>query len=215
MDKQNIYQKLLEVQKNAKAPRSISGKFGKGRSAEQVLEAYKPICNEHGLYLYTSDIVKQVGDRNYIETTATVVNVDNPTETHSATAGAWENKVEMSKGGSAILDTSQVTGKTSSYAKKYALQNLFAIDDTKDADNEPPVAKPKIDKEAIKTEKAKKLRRVMADLNVVDEDDKLDFFQDALGKNSVETINDIDKAIEFAETKLKDLDDASREGAKQ
>lgn len=132
----NIYTKLLAVQKTAKSPRDVSGKFGKSRSAERILEAYKPVCNDNGLYLFTTDVIIRHGDRNYVETTATVINTENPTETHSATAEAWENIVEMSKGGSAILDTSQVTGKTSSYAKKYALQNLFAIDDTKDADND-------------------------------------------------------------------------------
>lgn len=131
----NVYQRLLNVQKAAHAPREISGKFGKARSAEQILEAYKPICNEQGLYLYTSDEMVQVGDRNYVTATATVVDIATK-DSHSATASAWENVVEKSSSGNAILDTSQVTGKTSSYAKKYALQNLFAIDDTKDADQD-------------------------------------------------------------------------------
>lgn len=132
----NVFQRLLNVQKTAKAPREISGKFGKGRSAEQILEAYKPVCNDNGLFLYTSDIIVHVGDRNYVTTTATVVNVDKPEEAHSASASAWEGNIPLSNSGSEILDTSQVSGKTSSYAKKYALQNLFAIDDTKDADRD-------------------------------------------------------------------------------
>lgn len=132
----NIYQRLLEVQKELKAPRDIKGRFGNARSAEQILEQAKPVCNDHGLYLYTSDEVKQVGERNYITATATVVDVLSK-ETHSASAEAWEGQVVNS------LDTSQVSGKTSSYAKKYALQNLFAIDDTKDADqDEAPKMKP-------------------------------------------------------------------------
>lgn len=135
-DPSNVYQRLKAVQEATHAPRAVSGKFGMARSAEQILEAYKPACNEHGLYLYTTDRVKQVGDRNYIVATAFVVNVDNPTEFVSASAAAWENEVERNKFGAAILDTSQVTGKTSSYAKKYALQHLFAIDDTKDADSQ-------------------------------------------------------------------------------
>lgn len=134
----NIYQRLLEVQKEAVAPREISGKFGKARSAEQILEAYKPVCRKHGLYLFTDDQMIELNGRNYVTATATVINVDNPEEKHSARASAWENEVEKNKYGAAILDTSQVTGKTSSYAKKYALQNLFAIDDTKDADQDEP-----------------------------------------------------------------------------
>lgn len=137
MKEQNVYQRLLEAQHELKAPRSIKGRFGNGRSAEQILEDAKPVCYKHGLYLYTSDTVERVGERNYITATATVVNVDNPEESHSADASAWEGDVVNS------LDTSQVSGKTSSYAKKYALQNLFAIDDTKDADqDEAPKMKP-------------------------------------------------------------------------
>ena len=132
----NVYQRLILVQQGAVAPREISGKFGKGRSAEQILEAYKPICNKHGLFLNTTDTISQVGDRNYITATAYVTNVDKPEEQHFASATAWEGDVPISNSGNAILDTSQVSGKTSSYAKKYALQNLFAIDDTKDADIE-------------------------------------------------------------------------------
>ena len=126
----NVYQRLLEVQKTARAPRQIGGRFGNARSAEQILEAYKPVCNDNGLYLFTSDEIQLIGDRHYVTATATVVNADNQEEFVAASASAWENEVS---GG---LDTSQVTGKTSSYAKKYALQNLFAIDDTKDADQD-------------------------------------------------------------------------------
>ena len=127
--KTTIFTKLLEVQKTAKAPREISGRFGKARSAEQILEAYKPVCNDNGLYLYTTDEMQEIGGRNYVTATATVVDIETG-DSHSASASAWENEA----GGG--LDTSQVTGKTSSYAKKYSLQNLFAIDDTKDADQE-------------------------------------------------------------------------------
>ncbi len=132
----NVYQRLLKVQEQGKAPRTIEGKFGKSRSAEMILEAYKPVCTANGLYLYTSDVVVQVGGRNYITSTAIVVNVDDPTEQVSASASAWEGEVPMNKYGSEIIDTSQLSGKTSSYAKKYSIQNLFAIDDTKDADQD-------------------------------------------------------------------------------
>lgn len=130
----NVYQRLLKVQSLAVAPREISGKFGNARSAEQILAAYRPVCRKHGLYLFTSDRMIELNGRNYVTATATVINTDVPEERHSAEASAWENEVELSKSGFAILDTAQVTGKTSSYAKKYALQNLFAIDDTKDPD---------------------------------------------------------------------------------
>lgn len=130
METKNVYQRLLEVQKELKAPREIKGRFGNARSAEQILEATKPVCNKYGLYLMTTDVLNYIGERNYITTTARVINVDKPEEKVEAIASAWENEVSVG------LDTSQVSGKTSSYAKKYALQNLFAIDDTKDADQE-------------------------------------------------------------------------------
>lgn len=137
-DTKNVYQRLLDSQKEIVAPREVDGRFGKARSAEKILEAVKPICQKHGLLLFTTDIVSQVGERNYITTTACVVNVENTDEMVIAKAHAWENEV------SAGLDTSQVSGKTSSYAKKYALQNLFAIDDTKDADVEHTDPEPKV-----------------------------------------------------------------------
>ncbi len=142
MKEKNVYQRLLDAQKEIIAPRDVDGRFGKARSAEKILEAVKPICQKHGLLLYTSDVMYSHNGRNYITASAHVVNVDKPEEVVSADAYAWEN--EASSG----LDTSQVSGKTSSYAKKYALQNLFAIDDTKDADVE------HIDPEPKKTFKA-------------------------------------------------------------
>ena len=129
-DTKNVYQRLLEVQHEIKTPRDVAGRFGNARSAEQILEAIKPVAYKHGLYLYTSDTPTMNGNRHGLIASATVVNIDSPQEQVTADAWAWENEV------SAGLDTSQVSGKTSSYAKKYALQNLFAIDDTKDADQE-------------------------------------------------------------------------------
>lgn len=137
MKEKNVHQKLLDAQKEISAPRDVDGRFGKARSAEKILEAVKPVCQKYGLLLYTSDVLSSHNGRNYITATAYVVNVDKPEEIVSADAYAWEN--EASSG----LDTSQVSGKTSSYAKKYALQNLFAIDDTKDADIEHSDPEPK------------------------------------------------------------------------
>jgi hypothetical protein len=208
---ENVYQRLLKVQGELVAPREISGKFGKARSAEQILEAAKPVCRKHKLFLYTSDELRQVGDRNYCVTTARVVNVDNPDETVAATAAAWENQVEMSRAGSAILDTSQVSGKTSSYAKKYALQNLFAIDDTKDADFDQPATRPAVatSKPAASDQPTAKqvdeLKALMGALFVVDEQDKADFFQDAIGKMRPTSKLDVENAIDYAATKLGDM----------
>lgn len=126
----NVYQRLFEAQRHIVAPRQSSRFRGGSRSAEQILEAAKPACRGAGLLLVVTEEVEFIGERNRIRVTATVHNVDNPEESISAASSAWEGEV------SAGLDTSQVSGKTGSYAKKYALQNLFAIDDTKDADFE-------------------------------------------------------------------------------
>lgn len=176
----SLMQRLLDVQKKAHAPRAVDGRFGKARSAEQILEAYKPICQEEGLYLYTTDELIQVGERNYVETTAIVVNADKPEEKITATASAWENNVS---GG---LDTSQVSGKTSSYAKKYALQNLFAIDDTKDADFDQPTkaVEPKLSAlDRLKQEIAKEMNRQGMEASVK----KKSFIVSVLKKSTIDT----------------------------
>lgn len=124
----NVYQRLSEAQAHIVAPRQESRFKGGSRSAEQILEAAKPACRQFGLLLVTNEEIEFVGERNRIKATATVINVDKPDERISSSASAWEG--ELTTG----LDASQVSGKTGSYAKKYALQDLFAIDDTKDAD---------------------------------------------------------------------------------
>lgn len=196
LEQLNVFQRLLNVQKTAKAPREISGKFGKGRSAEQILEAYKPVCNDNGLYLNTSDEIVSVGDRHYVTATATVTNVDKPEETHSATASAWEGNVPLSNAGSEILDTSQVSGKTSSYAKKYALQNLFAIDDTKDADQDDEHT---VYNSAPKQDETKVLARAKVSLNAQMEEQgytldtqKKAIIFDAINKSTIDNLNDAD-----------------------
>lgn len=201
---ENIFTKLVQVQQQAKAPRAISGKFGKSRSAEQILEAYKPICNSLGLYLFTSDEITQVGERNYIIATATIVN-SHTSEMHSASAAAWENQVEISsKTGGAILDTSQVSGKTSSYAKKYALQNLFAVDDTKDADNDHVV--PSNNEEYTPEEMNDVLKRAKAMINdALEKQDytavvsKKAFITRVLKKSTIETLDEADLVMDALE----------------
>lgn len=120
---------LIEIQKELKAPKSQFNSFGKYnyRSAEDILEAVKPLCCERGVLLTLSDDVVQVGDRIYVKATASVSKGD---ETVSVNAFAREE--EDKKG----MDSSQITGTASSYARKYALNGLFCIDDTKDADTD-------------------------------------------------------------------------------
>jgi hypothetical protein len=118
--------KLSDVQKTLKAPKNQFNAFGKYnyRSAEDILEALKPILNGEAKVILSDDIV-MVGDRYYVKTTATFFGEDGTT---SVTAYARE---EESKKGQ---DGSQITGASSSYARKYALNGLFLIDDNKDSD---------------------------------------------------------------------------------
>ena len=119
---------LCEIQKKLKAPKGQFNKFGnyKYRSCEDILEAVKPLLYEHGCSLKLSDDLVYVGDRYYIKATATITTKDGAAETVTAYAREEETKKGM--------DGSQITGTASSYARKYALNGLFCIDDTKDAD---------------------------------------------------------------------------------
>ena len=124
-----MIEKLIEIQSKLKAPKSQRNTFGNYnyRSAEDILNAVKPFLKEQELALLISDRVIQIGDRIYIEATVTLQDTD--TNKLECTAVARE---QPSKKG---MDDMQLTGATSSYARKYALNGLFAIDDTKDSDS--------------------------------------------------------------------------------
>lgn len=126
-----IHEKLLLVQCELKAPKSQYNSFGKYhyRNCEDVLEAVKPLLQKQGLLLTLSDDVVMVGSRYYVKAIARVTDGENEV---SVTAMARE---EESKKG---MDGSQITGSSSSYARKYALNGLFDIDDTKDSDTPAP-----------------------------------------------------------------------------
>lgn len=124
-----IYKKLMEVQHDLKAPKGQTNKFGnyKYRSCEDILEALKPFLYQQGMSIFMSDEVIEVNNRNYVKSTVTLVDIETG-ETISNTGLAREE--EIKKG----MDGSQITGASSSYARKYALNGMFAIDDTKDSD---------------------------------------------------------------------------------
>ena len=121
-----IHEQLAEIQKNLKVAKSQNNDFGnyKYRSCEDILEAVKPLLD--GCTLVINDEIAQVGERFYVRATAILTNGKN----ESITGTAFARESEEKKG----MDSAQVTGATSSYARKYALNGLFAIDDTKDAD---------------------------------------------------------------------------------
>ena len=132
----NIYEKLSNIQMELKAPKGQYNSFGKYkyRSCEDILEALKPICKKYNAVLVLSDTLVNIGDRYYIQATARLTdiekNVENEDTCISNTAYARE---EAEKKG---MDGSQITGTASSYARKYAWNGLFNIDDTKDADTD-------------------------------------------------------------------------------
>jgi len=125
----NIRQKLQGIQSSLKAPKGQTNKFGgyKYRSCEDILTALKPLLQEWGCSLVISDEMVEVGTRVYVKANATIADNDS-SESISATGFARE--AEIKKG----MDEAQITGSASSYARKYALNGLFAIDDTKDPD---------------------------------------------------------------------------------
>ena len=125
----NIYEKLMTVQTKLRAPKGQYNSFGKYsyRSCEDILEALKPLLAEVGAIVNISDEVKLIGDRFYVEATAMFLDCETG---DSVVARASAREDETKKG----MDLAQVTGSGSSYARKYALNGLFAIDDNKDSD---------------------------------------------------------------------------------
>lgn len=127
----SIYQKLIKVQEELRAPKGQYNNFGKYsyRSCEDILEAVKPLCSQHGLVLRLSDEVVNIGARYYVKATAKLTETEINEEIVNT---AYAREEETKKG----MDGSQITGTASSYARKYALNGLFCIDDTKDADTD-------------------------------------------------------------------------------
>ena len=128
----NLYDQLAQVQQALKAPKDQHNNFGNYnyRSCESILEAVKPLLAKSDLALTLTDEIVQVGDRIYVKATASVYpTTDNDGEV-MVSVSAFAREEESKKG----MDSSQVTGAASSYARKYALNGLFCIDDNKDSD---------------------------------------------------------------------------------
>ncbi len=140
MNGNTIYGKLLNIQQALKAPKNQYNTFGKYyyRSCEDILEGLKPLLRENNCVLLLNDDAIKEGDRYYISAQATLIDAETG---ESVMATAYAREAENKKG----MDESQVSGSTSSYARKYALNGLFCIDDVKDADatqgngNEKPI----------------------------------------------------------------------------
>jgi hypothetical protein len=124
-----VYEKLLQIQSKLKVPKGQYNEFGKYkyRSCEDILEALKPLLAEVKAAVILNDEIVQVGERIYVKATASFIDIE---DKQTITTTAYAREEETKKG----MDGSQITGASSSYARKYALNGLFAIDDNKDSD---------------------------------------------------------------------------------
>lgn len=123
----NIYEKLSIIQTKLKAPKGLYNSFGKYhyRSTENILEALKPILAEVKATIIITDTIEQVGDRYYIKALAALHDAEN-IESYPITVSAYAREDEKKTG----MDLAQLTGSCSSYARKYALNGLFALDNS-------------------------------------------------------------------------------------
>lgn len=142
-----LHEKLKAIQSELKAPKSQTNTFGKYkyRSCEDILEAVKPLAHAQGCTVTLSDDIVEVGGRVYVKATATVHDGET-----SLSVNAFARESEDKKG----MDAAQITGSSSSYARKYALNGLFCIDDTKDDDTRENTDQKKPVKTREETDKA-------------------------------------------------------------
>lgn len=129
MDKKSLNERLISIQSELKAPKDKFNTFGgyTYRSAEGIMEAVKPLLAKYGVSLVVSDEINLIGNRFYVKATAML-----SSDGEHISVSAFAREADTKKG----VDDAQLTGATSSYARKYALNGLFCIDDNKDADTE-------------------------------------------------------------------------------
>lgn len=189
----NIEQKLNYIQGALKAPKNQRNNFGgyNYRSCEDILEALKPLLGETKTTLIISDEPILVGDRFYIKATAILKDCENEKGEISASAYARE---PLSKKGA---DEAQVTGGSSSYARKYCLNGLFCIDDTKDADYSNTHGKEQSAKltEAQKSEILEKVEQTDTDLNALLNFFNVDYIENLTSENAKYAISILNKKL--------------------
>lgn len=185
----SIYAELCRIQKELKAPKGQMNKFGnyKYRSCEDILESVKPLLENCSLVV--RDEVVVVGDRYYVKATATLTDSMSDGDNKSVSVEAYAREADSKKG----MDASQVTGATSSYARKYALNGLFCIDDTKDADTQDNRHQPKKNTEQPQTQKLRNsvINGVTEILMSCDEKSKDEVKKDLLDKLAVKNSAEI------------------------
>ena len=164
---------LYQIQSRLKAPKRQFNDFAKYhyRSQEDILEALKPLLAEYEYTLNISDEIELIGSRYYVKATVTIWDKDRNVVAQST---AYAREPESKKGS----DESQITGAASSYARKYSLNGLLAIDDNKDADatnthGKESKSKPKQDPKMVSNDQLKALNTVMGELGITDRDQKI------------------------------------------
>ena len=169
-----IEEKLMLIQNELKAPKGQKNTFGNYnyRSCEDILNAVKPLCLKNKSVLKLSDDLVLIGDRYYIKATATLYDAESDSEISN---NAYAREEESKKG----MDGSQITGTSSSYARKYALNGLFCIDDTKDADTD---------------EYSKTVRKV--NFNQENDDNYETILNAKFNSKLIESESDLDKVLE-------------------
>ena len=161
----NVYEKLIAIQSELKAPKSQYNNFGKYayRNCEDILESLKPLLKEHKSTIYISDEIVTVLERFYVKATVTFIDAETGEKIINT---AYAREEEDKKG----MDGSQVTGSSSSYARKYALNGMFAIDDTKDSDFTNTTVKG--DNSALSEAQIKRLLAIASKVNISADDVK-------------------------------------------
>lgn len=181
-----LREKLLNIQTELKAPKGQYNSYGgyKYRSCEDILEAVKPLLKANNCLLRISDDIVNIGDRYYIKASATIQ--DAKTE-ESITNIAYAREEETKKG----MDGAQITGTASSYARKYALNGLFLIDDTKDADTDEHAKQTGAEPKKATEKQVEYIKKLSKDINSITSYYKVDKLEDLTGEQAKAVINQL------------------------
>lgn len=178
-----IYEKLKMIQTELKAPKGQYNSFGgyKYRSCEDILEAVKPLLNKYNATMTITDTVELIGTRFYIKAAAILTDAESG---ESVTNSAYAREEEVKKG----MDGSQITGTASSYARKYALNGLFLIDDTKDTDTDAHALQTEQKDKKATVNQIKALKGLVQDIPAMLKYYKVDKIEDLTAAQASETI---------------------------
>lgn len=193
-EEKTLYEKLLQIQTELKAPKGQYNSHGgfKYRSCEDILEAVKPLLKKYNLILTLHDEIVNIGDRYYVKAEACL----RDSKEAFICDTAYAREAAERKG----MDASQITGTASSYARKYALNGLFLIDDTKDADTdeharqtaEQPETKEQPEKKAT-ARQIEVLKNLVEDIDAMLKYYKVDKIEDLTMKQASDTITKLKK----------------------